>query len=79
MDSGNDSLETLKATTAVDKGLYCIIKRYKQKKSDAKWLKIAERYGKQVQIREGKSVWIETIDIPPRKKNEIANGVKCLF
>jgi len=79
MDSGNDSFETLKATAAAEEGLYCIIKRNKRKESDIKWLKIAERYGKQVEERDGKKVWIGTIDIPPRKKNEILSGVKCVF
>jgi hypothetical protein len=79
MDSGNDSFETLKATAAADEGLYCIIKRNKRKESDIKWLKIAKHYGKQVEEREGKNVWIGTIDIPPRRKNEILNGVKCVF
>jgi|GEM_PF-6682422 len=79
MNGGNDSFETLKATANADKGLYCIIKRNKRKESDVAWLKTAERYGKQVEVRKGKTVWIGTIDIPPRKKNEIANGVKCVF
>jgi len=79
LDSGNDSFETLKATAAADEGLYCIIKRNKRKESDIKWLEIAKSYGKQIEEREGKNVWIGTIDVPPRKKDEILYGVKCVF
>ena len=79
LDSGNDAFETLRAVANADKGLYCIIKRNKRKESDIKWLEIAKCYGKQVKEREGKNVWIGTIAIPPRRKNEIVNGVKCVF
>jgi len=79
LDSGNDSFDTLKATAVVEKGLYCIVKRNKRNESDDKWLKIAKRYGKQVEDREGKNVWIGTLDVPPRKKDEILYGVKCVF
>jgi len=78
-DSGNDSFETLKATAAAGEGLYCIIKRNKRKESVINWLKIAKQYGRQIEEREGKNVWIGTIDIPPRRKDEILNGVKCVF
>jgi len=79
MDSGNDSFETLKITASAEAGLYCIIKRNKRKESDTRWLKIAKQYGKQIEVREGKNVWIGTIDIPPRKKDEELKGVKCVF
>jgi len=79
MDSGNDSFETLKVTAEAKKGYYCIIKRNKRRESDEKWLKMAKRRGKRVESRKGKKVWIGTIGMHPRKKDEILQDVTCVF
>jgi hypothetical protein len=79
MDSGNDSFETLRVTSDAGKGHYYIIKRNKRKESDGIWLEVAKRYGKRIEMREGKNVWIGTIDTPPRRNNEVLQGVKCVF
>jgi hypothetical protein len=79
MDSGNDAFETLKETAGAEKGHYCIIKRNKRKESDEKWLKTAKRYGKRVKTRKGKKVWIGTIEMHPRKKDEVLKEVHCVF
>jgi hypothetical protein len=78
MDSGNDAFETLKAVTA-QKTHYCIIKRNKRRESDEKWLKTAKRHGKRLKSRKGKKVWIGTLDMHPRKKDETLKGVRCVF
>ena len=79
MDSGNDSFDTLKAVTGEGKGHYCIIKRNKRRESDEKWLKIAKRHGKRVESRKGKKVWIGTIKMHPKKKDEILKSIVCVF
>jgi hypothetical protein len=77
MDSGNDSFDTLKAVTG--KGRYCIIKRNKRREHDEKWLKMAKRHGVRVETRKGKKVWIGTIGMHPRKKDEVLEEVVCVF
>jgi len=79
MDSGNDSFDTLKAVSGEGKGHYCIIKRNKRRESDEKWLKIAKRKGKQVESRKGKKVWVGTIKMRPKKKDEILKDIVCVF
>ena len=77
MDSGNDSFDTLKAVS--EKGCYCIIKRNKRRENDEKWLKRAKRHGKRIESRKGKKVWIGTIEIPPKKKDEAVKDIRCVF
>ena len=77
MDGGNDAFETLKTVTG--EGRYCIIKRNKRRENDEKWLKTARRYGKRVETRKGKKVWIGTARIHPRKKDETLEDVICAF
>jgi hypothetical protein len=77
MDSGNDSFDTLKAVSG--KGEYCIIKRNKRRENEEKWLSIGKRKGKKVESRKGKKVWIGTIGIHPKKKDEVLQEVVCVF
>jgi hypothetical protein len=77
LDSGNDSFDTLQTVTG--EGCYCIIKRNKRKENDEEWLKIAKRYGKRVEAREGKKVWIGTIGKHPRKNDKVLEEVACVF
>jgi hypothetical protein len=79
MDSGNDAYESVKATAERKKGHYCIIKRNKRKENEEEWLKIAKRYGKKVEARKGKKVWVGTIGMHPRKKDEVLEEVICVF
>jgi hypothetical protein len=79
MDSGNDSFDTLKAVTGAGKGHYCIIKRNKRKESDEEWLKRAKRRGKRVETRKGKKVWVGTIKMHPKKKDEKLKEIVCVF
>ena len=79
LDSGNDSFDTLKAISEAGRGHYCIIKRNKRRENDEEWLRKARRYGKRVESRKGKRVWVGTIEVHPRKKEEILEGVRCVF
>jgi hypothetical protein len=78
LDSGNDAYETLKAITG--EGNYCIIKRNKRRENDEKWLKMAKRNGKRIEVRERKKVWIgATKKIHPHKKGETLEDVYCVY
>jgi hypothetical protein len=79
MDSGNDSFDTLKRITTAGKANYCIIKRNKRRENDEKWLKRAKRYGKWVETRKGKKVWVGTLDMHPKKKAAMLENVRCVF
>jgi len=79
LDSGNDSFDTLKAVTTSGKSQYCIIKRNRRRENDEVWLKRAKRYGKRVKSRKGKKVWIGTIDIHPKRKEERLEEVRMVF
>jgi len=79
MDSGNDSFDTIKAVTGGKTGRYCIIKRNKRSENDEEWLKKAKKHGKRIESRKGKKVWVGTIKMHPRKKNEILKDVACVF
>ena len=79
LDSGNDAWDTLKAITDAGKRYYCIIKRNKRRENDEKWLRRAKRCGKRVESREGKKIWVGTIEMHPRKKGETLEGVRCVF
>ena len=79
MDSGNDSFDTLKAITEAGSGHYCIIKRNKRRENDAQWLKRAKRHGKRVASRKGKKVWIGTVRVHPRRKEETLKNMVCVF
>ena len=77
LDSGNDAFEMLKTVTG--EGQYCIIKRNKRRESDWEWLKKAKRYGRRVESRKGKKVWVGTVKIHPRKKGDVLKDVICVF
>jgi hypothetical protein len=79
LDSGNDSFDTLKATTENGKGRYCIIKRNKRRENDEKWLRTAKRHGKRVEPRKGKKVWVGTAPMHPKRKEETLSDVQCVF
>jgi hypothetical protein len=79
LDSGNDAWDTLKAITDGGKGHYCIIKRNKRRENDEKWLGRAKRHGKRVESRKGKKVWVGTAPMYPRRKEEILDGIRCVF
>lgn len=79
MDSGNDSFDTLKVIATLGKTNYCIIKRNKRKENDEKWLKRAKRHGRRIETRKGKKVWVGTIKIHPKKKEEKLKNVNCVF
>ena len=77
LDSGNDAFETLKTVTG--EGQYCIIKRNKRRENDWEWLERAKRHGKRVESRKGKKVWVGTVKMHPRKKEESLQDVLCVF
>jgi len=79
MDSGNDSFDTIKAVSGEKTGRYCIIKRNKRRENDEQWLKKAKKHGKYILSRKGKKVWVGTLNLHPRKKNEILKDVVCVF
>jgi hypothetical protein len=79
MDSGNDSFETLKAITATSNTHYCIIKRNKRRENDEEWLKKAKRHGVRAESRKGKKVWIGSLEIHPKKKEEVLKDIRCVF
>jgi hypothetical protein len=68
LDSGNDSIDTIKALfndTNV-KGRFMILKRNTRRESSEKWLEYAEAHGKAKQARVGKTVWTgHAYDIHP--------------
>ena len=78
MDSGNDSLDTLKAVTA-GKRHYCIIKRNKRRENDEKWLKTAKRRGKRVASGKGKKVRVGTPAPHPGRKSQTLGNVHMVF
>jgi len=78
LDSGNDSFETLKTVTS-GKLHYCIIKRNKRRESDEFWLKRAKRHGERVETRNGKKAWIGTVEIHPKKKEEVLRDIRIVF
>ena len=79
IDSGNDSVETLKTILSTGKEHYCIIKRNKRTENTEQWLKKAKRYGKQTEPRKGKKVWVGTIETHHIKKDKIHEDVKIVF
>jgi len=79
MDGGNDSFDTLKVITGAGKANYYIIKRNKRRENDEEWLKIAKRHGTRVESRKGKKVWVGTVGIHPKKKDEVLDDVRCVF
>ena len=76
LDSGNDAWDTLKEITEGGEGHYCIIKRNKRRENDEKWLR---RHGKRLKTRKGKKIWVGTIEIHPKRKEETLKNIYCVF
>jgi hypothetical protein len=74
LDSGNDSIDTIKALfdgTNV-KSRFMILKRNNRRESGEKWLEYAEAHGRGKQVRTGKKVWTgRAYDIHPDGFNKI--------
>jgi len=79
MDSGNDAFETLDAITTSKRSNYCIIKRNKRLENDEKCLKRAKRYGKRIESRKGKKVWVGTTEIHPKKNGKVLKDVRMVY
>ena len=78
LDSGNDSLDTIKAlfNDAKAKNRFMILKRNPRKESCEDWLEYASAYGKATQERAGKTVWTGcAYDIHP----DGFNSIHCVY
>ena len=79
IDSGNDSYETVKAIITTRKEHYCIIKRNRRTENVEQWLKIAKRFGKRIEARKGKKVWVGKVETHYVKKDEIHKDIRIAF
>ena len=79
MDSGNDSFDTLKTITEAGKTNYCIIKRNIRRENHEEWLENAKKFGKRIESRKGKKVWVGRLEIHPEKKGETLEDINCVF
>jgi hypothetical protein len=59
LDSGNDSLDTIKAlfSDVKEKSRFIILKRNTRRESSESWLEYAQAHGKATEERTGKTVW----------------------
>jgi hypothetical protein len=74
LDSGNDSIDTIKAlfNDANVKSRFLILKRNTRREGGERWLEYAQAYGKAKQVRAGKLVWTgHAHDIHPDGFNKI--------
>jgi hypothetical protein len=74
LDSGNDSIDTIKALFSGTnvKSRFMILKRNARRESGEKWLQYAEAHGKAKQARDGKTVWTgHAHDIHPDGYNKV--------
>ena len=64
LDSGNDSLDTIKALFGGinAKNRFMVLKRNPRKESGEKWLEYASAHGKETRERDGKTVWTGLAD-----------------